>query len=91
MDKSLQLLGEEQVLQWLGPMVRVSLVLYGTMELSIFAFAPAMNESSSYSFLPGFGLVSGPDFGHSNTCVVVVSPGCYHFISLVTNDGRHLL
>lgn len=35
------------------------------------AHSPAMNEISYSTFLPAFGVISVPDFDHSNRCGVV--------------------
>ena len=58
-------------------MIRICLVLSETTKMSSkivvpFAFPPATDESSCSKFLVAFDIVSIPNFGHSNRCIIGV-------------------
>ena len=73
-------LGKYQGAQLLGRVVRVCIVCKKLPNclpkwLYYSAFSPAMNESDRcFTSPPAFGVVSVPNFGHSNRCVAV--PHC---------------
>ena len=88
-------LGKYQGMRLLDSMVRECLIFKKLTNclpkwLYHFVFPLAMNESSCCMISSvAFGVVSIPDFSHSNRCVVVYH-GYFNLHFLRTYDGHHL-